>query len=83
MIRGHSGSTAQAYATAKGYKFESIDACNHESTHEVITLEPTCTEKGTTTQVCDNCGFVVSETELPAKGHSFETVEKEDKNLCT
>lgn len=78
LIRGHSGSTAQAYATAKGYKFESIDACNHESTHEVITLKPTCTEKGTTTQVCDNCGFVVSETELPAKGHSFETVEKED-----
>lgn len=78
VVKGHSNSTAQAYAKAKGYKFVSIDACDHASTHEVITLEPTCTEKGTTTQVCDNCGFVVSKAELPAKGHTYETVETED-----
>lgn len=78
VVKGHSNSTAQTYANAKGYKFESIDSCEHTSTHEVITLEPTCTEKGTTTQVCDECGFVVSEAELPAKGHTYETVEKED-----
>lgn len=78
VVKGHSNSTAQAYAKAKGYKFVSIDACDHASTYEVITLEPTCTEKGTTTQVCDNCGFVVSKAELPAKGHTYETVETED-----
>lgn len=78
VVKGHSNSTAQAYAKAKGYKFVSIDACDHASTHEVITLEPTCTEKGTTTQVCDNCGFVVFKAELPAKGHTYETVETED-----
>ena len=78
VVKGHSNSTAQAYAKAKGYKFVSIDACDHASTHEVITLEPTCTQKGTTTQVCDNCGFVVSKAELPAKGHTYETVETED-----
>lgn len=78
LVKGHSNSTAQTYANAKGYKFESIDACEHKSTHEVITLEPTCTETGKTTQVCDECSFVVSETELPAKGHTYETVETED-----
>ena len=62
IVKGHSGSTAQTYAKAKGYTFQSIDNCDHSSTHEVITLEPTCTTAGTTTQVCDNCGFVVSET---------------------
>ena len=80
IVRGHSGSTAQTYAKAKGYTFQSIDDCDHSSTHEVITLEPTCTTAGTTTQVCDNCGFVVSETQLPAKGHSYETVNTENNN---
>lgn len=28
--------------------------------------------------MCDNCGFVVSKAELPAKGHTYETVETED-----
>lgn len=80
IVRGHSGSTAQTYANAKGYTFQSIDNCDHSSTHEVITLKPTCTTAGTTTQVCDNCGFVVSETQLPAKGHSYETVNTENNN---
>lgn len=80
IVKGHSGSTAQTYAKAKGYTFQSIDNCDHSSTHEVITLEPTCTTAGTTTQVCDNCGFVVSETQLPAKGHSYETVNTENNN---
>lgn len=80
IVKGHSGSTAQTYAKAKGYTFQSIDNCDHSSTHEVITLKPTCTTAGTTTQVCDNCGFVVSETQLPAKGHSYETVNTENNN---
>lgn len=80
IVRGHSGSTAQTYANAKGYTFQSIDDCEHSSTHEVITLKPTCTTAGTTTQVCDDCDFVVSETQLPAKGHSYETVNTENNN---
>lgn len=28
--------------------------------------------------MCDNCGFVVSKAELPAKGHTYKTVETED-----
>ena len=77
---GHSLSTTQTYAESKGYNFVSIDECGHESTHEVITLEPTCTETGITTQVCDDCGFVVSETELAAKGHIYELTETNDES---
>lgn len=76
---GHSGSTTQTYANTKNYNFISLDPCDHESTHEVITLEPTCTETGITTQVCDNCGFTVSQADIPATGHSYELIEEVDK----
>lgn len=79
IIYGHSGSTAQTYAESKGYQFVSIDPCEHLSTHEVITVEPTCIEGGTTTQVCDNCGFVKSTTALPANGHSWEVIDTDDQ----
>lgn len=77
---GHSQSTTQTYAeeTSDKYVFVSIDECAHTSTHEVITQEPTCTETGITTQVCDNCGFVVSETQLAANGHTYELIEESD-----
>lgn len=76
---GHSASTTQAYAEEKGYGFVSIDPCEHIATHEVVTLDPTCTEKGITTQVCDECGFVVSQSELPALGHLWELTEESDE----
>lgn len=79
VIKGHSGSTAQTYASEKGYTFESIDDCEHTSTHEVIATAATCTQAGKTTQVCDACGFVVSETEIPATGHTYETVSTDDQ----
>ena len=79
---GHKGSTTEKYVTDhpnSDYVFVSIDPCDHVSTHEEITREPNCTEKGTTTQVCDECGFVVSTSELPAKGHSWEISESYDE----
>ena len=79
---GHSGSTTQAYVEAhpnSGYVFYSIDPCNHDSTHEVITVAPTCLEGGVSTQVCDNCGFVKSETQLPANGHTFILEDTDDQ----
>lgn len=75
---GHSASTTQTYANDKGYTFVSIDPCSHETTHEVITLDPTCTQTGTTTQVCDNCGFVVSSQDIPANGHTYEMINELD-----
>lgn len=78
VMYGHSGSTAQTYAESKNYKFVSIDPCDHTSTHEVITVEPTCLEGGKKVEVCDNCGFEKTETDLPANGHSWEIIETED-----
>ncbi len=83
---GHSGSTTQTYVNEKNanivgndYRFVSIDPCDHESTHEVITVEPTCTETGVKTYVCDNCGFTVSQEEIPANGHTYVLDETDDK----
>lgn len=76
---GHKGSTTETYANEKGYNFVSIDPCEHTTTHEVITLEATCTETGISTQVCDECGFVVSETQIAAKGHAWVLIESDDE----
>lgn len=78
-MRGHSGSTTETYASEKGYLFESIDECSHPNTSEVITKEATCTETGISQQVCDNCGAVVSETEIAATGHDWEAIEVSDQ----
>lgn len=85
IFYGHSGSTTESFVKKQveennhDYEFVSIDPCDHASTHEVITLQPTCTETGITTQVCDECGFVVSTTELPALDHSWELTETLDE----
>ncbi|MGN1202208.1 MAG: leucine-rich repeat domain-containing protein, partial [Eubacterium sp.] len=79
---GHKGSTTETFVAEhpnSDYEFVSIDSCDHPTTHEVITLQATCTESGTTTQVCDVCGFVVSTTEIPATGHSWELIETLDE----
>ncbi len=78
-FHGHSGSTTQTYAENKNYIFLSIDPCDHLSTHEVITLEPTCTDTGITTQVCDSCGFVVSTADIPANGHTWGLTATDDR----
>lgn len=77
-IYGHSGSTAEEFASKYEYEFVSIDACNHPTTHEVIALEATCTETGILQNVCDNCNAVVSESTINANGHSYEVTETVD-----
>ena len=80
---GHSGSTIQTFVDEhpnSNYVFKSLDPCDHLSTHEVITVEPTCTEGGMSQQVCDECGFVLSETTLPAKGHTLVVTNTDDKS---
>lgn len=79
---GHSGSTTQTFVANhpnSSYKFVSIDPCDHTSTHEVITVQPDCTTGGTTTQVCDECGFTVSESPLNPIGHNWQLSETIDK----
>lgn len=79
---GHSGSTTQTFVADhpnSNYIFRSLDPCEHTSTHEVITVAPTCTTEGISTQVCDECGFTVSQTTVPATGHTWILESSEDK----
>lgn len=75
IIKGHSHSTAQTYAEEKGYTFQTIDPCAHETTTENITKEATCTEAGEKQIVCSNCGEIVKTVAIDALGHDFQTVE--------
>lgn len=77
-IYGHKGSTAETYATDKNYKFVSLDACNHDTTHEVTAIEPTCTEAGLLQNVCDSCDAVVTESKIDALGHDYKAIETVD-----
>lgn len=77
-IYGHKGSTAESFAAQFSYPFVSLDECDHETTHEVIKLEATCTETGILQNVCDNCGAVVSETAIAALGHDYAVTETVD-----
>lgn len=79
-MRGHSGSTTETYATEKKYNFVSIDSCSHEVTHEVVLKEPTCTEKGRTSWVCDACGHVKAEADLDAIGHNWNLTNTVDES---
>lgn len=77
-IRGHKGSTAETYANDKNYKFESIDSCDHVSTHDVISVPATCTEVGKLQHVCDSCSAVVREEDIAALGHDYVEIETVD-----
>lgn len=81
VFYGHKGSTSETFADSKGYRFVSIDPCDHTSTHEVVITQPTCTEKGLSSLVCDDCGFVVSQFEIKKTDHDWVLVESEDQTL--
>ena len=77
-IIGHSASTAQTFANSYGYNFVSMDDCDHTDTRTEVVLEPNCTEPGQQRVVCNNCGFIVSETEIEALGHDFVLTDTQD-----
>ena len=54
------------------------EGCKHEHVKENI-VPATCTEDGSKTVVCEDCGETISTEVIPAKGHSFGdwTVTKE------
>ena len=54
------------------------EGCKHEHTREIV-VEATCTESGSKTVVCEDCGETLSTEVIPATGHSFGdwTVTKE------
>ena len=77
-IIGHSASTAQTFANNYGYTFVSMDECDHTDTRTEIVEEPTCTESGIEKIICNNCGFIVSETDIDALGHDYVLTDTQD-----
>ena len=62
VIHGYAGSTAEAYALENGFEF--VEICNHNYISEVV-KEPTFTETGIKADVCEHCGDVINEEEIP------------------
>ena len=56
-------------------------ACQHDNT-SIRTVDATCTEDGSRTEVCDDCGITVSEESITATGHTAVTDAKVDAT-CT
>jgi len=54
-------------------KTEKIDALSHDPQRVIVAA--TCETAGSDNRVCKNCGLVVSETVIPALGHSHVGVE--------
>lgn len=77
-VYGHKLSTAETFANENSYEFVSLDSCEHNSTSLVVKVAPTCIDKGISQEVCDDCGAVISENEVNALGHSYETIETVD-----
>lgn len=58
-------------------------ACAHANKTSTVTKEPTCTETGTQSSVCADCGATLSNETIPAKGHSFGAWEVATPATCT
>lgn len=71
-VKGHTGSTAEAFAKDRGYTFVSIDDCWHQFQSTVIVTPATCTKDGVTQVVCDVCGQVLSTGVDACLGHDFD-----------
>ena len=79
-IRGYkSGSTYYGiylFAEVTDGNIETPDVCTHIST-TTTTVAATCTEAGSTTVTCADCGETISTEEIAALGHSYVN------NICT
>ena len=77
-IIGHSASTAQKFATDYEFKFVSMDDCDHINTRTEIVKEATCTETGIKRVICNDCEFLVNESEIAALGHDYVQTDEND-----
>lgn len=57
--------------------------CGHEKTTEKVTKEPTCTETGIKSTICDICGETVKTETIAALGHDFGEFEITKEPTCT
>lgn len=58
-------------------------ACAHANKTSTVTKEPTCTETGTQSSICNDCGATLGAETIPAKGHSFGAWEVATPATCT
>lgn len=58
-------------------------ACAHAHKTSTVTKAPTCTETGTQSSICKDCGATLGTETLPAKGHSFGAWEVSTPATCT
>lgn len=54
------------------------DMIEHDWDNGVMTLEPTCNDRGETTYTCNTCGTYKVEEDIPALGHDLEDVADVD-----
>ena len=57
--------------------------CGHEKTTEKVTKEPTCTETGIKSTICDICGETVKTETIAALGHDFGEFKITKEPTCT
>jgi len=59
-----------------------FDYSFHTHEYRVVTVEPTCTEKGTVTHICDGCGDSYISKRMAALGHSYDGNDDLECNRC-
>ena len=74
-IYGHTGSTAETYASNSGNTFVSIDLeegveCTHSFVNDEIITAPTCTSKGLAKTKCAICGAQGENAEIEMTEHN-------------
>ena len=57
--------------------------CNHPNAVWQTQTPATCTETGTESEICPDCGEVLNTKDIPANGHSFGTWETITAPTCT
>ena len=70
---GNTGSATngQAKITAIEVTYTQTASCAHANTQTVTTTPATCTQNGSATVTCTDCGATVSTVSIPATGHNY------------
>ena len=66
----HDGYVYITLTNGEEYTVKVEDYCYHDSVTQIVT-SPTCAERGYTTQTCNDCGFVITNSYVEKTGHHF------------
>ena len=70
------------FTKTSGGETPDTPTCEHTN-QTTTTVDATCTEAGSITVTCDDCGKTVSSETIPALGHTGGTATCEEKARCT